>query len=271
MSVAPFHEFGATSFAMPGARFQRRIDGLDSGLLEWFSPGIESFKPGDSPPGHPGLIIQEIEIEEDCAGRHIHRLQCLGVLGSKPNRKLKSSFRRTLDTFDEGSEEWIALGSGLITLGSSPQGQSTMHCVDVTEEALESTGFFRITASFRGLIGSKNYKRRISVNEQVLSPSDPVYLNVPGGWSDLRKSQFSFPKVVVMDTYITTQYPNTLSIPSKMTPPNPPPIQNFYYEGTNVVFNWPWGWKLASIDADNVGTVWATTYTYEFVWPVLPG
>jgi hypothetical protein len=56
-----------------------------------------------------------------------------------------------------------------------------------------------------------------------------------------------------------------------MAPPDAPPIQNLYYEGTNVVFHWPWNWKLASIDADNVGSVWATTYTYEFVWPVLPG
>jgi hypothetical protein len=270
MSVAAFHEFGATSFSMPGARFQRRLDGLDSGTLEWFSPSLEAFNPGDAPPGYPGLVIQEVEIEEECEGRYVHRLQCLGVLGSKPNRKLKSSFRRTLDTFDEGSEEWIALGSGLIALGSSPSGHASMHCVDVTEEALES-GYFRISASFRGLLGEKPYKRRIAVNEQILSPGDPVYLNVPGGWQDLRKSQFSFPKVVVMDTYVTTQHPNTAAIPGMMAPPDAPPIQNLYYEGTNVVFHWPWNWKLASIDADNVSSVWATTYTYEFVWPVLPG
>jgi hypothetical protein len=39
-----------------------------------------------------------------------------------------------------------------------------------------------------------------------------------------------------------------------------------------IVFNWPWGWKLAGIDADNIpgSSIWATTYTYEFQWSVLP-
>jgi len=100
MSVAAFHEFGATNFAMPGARFQRRLDGLDSGTLEWFSPSLEAFNPGEAPPGHPGLIIQEVEVEEDCEGRYVHRLQCLGVLGSKPNRKVKSSLKASVGTWD---------------------------------------------------------------------------------------------------------------------------------------------------------------------------
>jgi hypothetical protein len=59
-----------------------------------------------------------------------------------------------------------------------------------------------------------------------------------------------------------------------LTPPNPPPIQNFYWQDSmdRIVFNWPWGWKLAGIDADNIpgSSIWATTYTYEFQWSVLP-
>ena len=57
-------------------------------------------------------------------------------------------------------------------------------------------------------------------------------------------------------------------------PPDPPPIQNFYWQDSmeRIVFNWPWGWKLAGIDADNIpgSSIWATTYTYEFQWAVLP-
>jgi hypothetical protein len=274
MSVPAVIEFGDTTFAAPGARFTRRRDGLDSGTLEWFNPSLAAYTPGDAPPGYSGLVIQEVEIEEDYPGRYVHRLQCLGVLGNKPNRRVKSVFRQTTDTFDEGNEEWIMLGQGLIAMGSTPAAHPTMVCVDRSEELLEA-GFYHVTASYRGLLGARGYKRRISVNENIINPSEPVYLNQPGGWPNAAlPSQFSLPKIVVQDSYVSTTPPNTFAIPGMLTPPNPPPIQNFYWQDSmdRIVFNWPWGWKLAGIDADNIpgSSIWATTYTYEFQWSVLP-
>jgi hypothetical protein len=113
------------------------------------------------------------------------------------------------------------------------------------------------------------------VNENIINPSEPVYLNQPGGWPNAAlPSQFSLPKIVVQDSYVSTTPPNTFAIPGMLTPPNPPPIQNFYWQDSmdRIVFNWPWGWKLAGIDADNIpgSSIWATTYTYEFQWSVLP-
>lgn len=269
MSQAPLIEFGETSFAMPGARFTRRKDGLDSGTLEWFSPNIVAFDPGATAPGYSGLIIQDVETEEDSPGRYVHRLQCLGVLGPKPNRRVKSSYQRTLDTFDEGSEEWIANTSTLIAVGDVSTQHESMFCVGVTSDELEA-GWYRLSAAYKGLITSKGYKRRISVNEQIISPSDPWIVALPGGWATPRKTEFSLPKVVVMDTYVSTTAPDTAAIPGQRTPPDAPAVQNLVISGANLTWHWPWGWKLAGIDSDKIGSVYVTTYNYEAVWSVTP-
>lgn len=126
--------------------------------------------------------------------------------------------------------------------------------------------------SYRGMLAAvtKQVSRKVTVNENIVSPSDPIVVTFPGGWPDARNAQVSFPRVVVEDTVVTLVAPPTGNLPGAYTPIDPPIIQSISITGSDLTWNWPHGWKLASIASTELfrgAGVYHQTIVYEYVWP----
>lgn len=126
--------------------------------------------------------------------------------------------------------------------------------------------------TYRGLATGtfKLVQRKITVNENIVSPKDPIAVQFPGGWTDYRKAQISFPRIVVEDTVITNAPPRTNLIPGNDTPVNPPTIKSIRLTGADLTWNWPAYWKLASINSEELfrgAGLYHSGQTWEYVWP----
>jgi hypothetical protein len=117
------------------------------------------------------------------------------------------------------------------------------------------------------------YHRIITVNGQTVSSSVPIQILLTGGWTDYLYTNFSLPRIVVTDTYVTTSAPATGDFPAFATPPNAPSVMSLTFTGTDFIFNYPYGWTLQAsdtIDTLSSGiTLNIVRNVYEFVWPAL--
>lgn len=268
MAVAPYIEHGEKEFELPGARITRRRDDTDLLSTEWQTENDASFTPGGSPPGYPGMVIMSIETEKETESCFLHRLSCEGIYGNKPTKRIRFTKRAAAEGWDTAQETWITRNPDSFSLGDGLQGFGNMYAIEVEREEGKS-GIWWVSMQYQGLLGSKATKRRTTVNEQISSPSEPAIVDLPdGGWEDARKSSISMPRVVVVDQFISTTAPDTGGIPGNKTPPDPPDLRTLAPFGPDIVYNWPHGWKLASIDSDQIPgkSIWLVTETYEFVW-----
>ena len=127
--------------------------------------------------------------------------------------------------------------------------------------------------TYKGIIGSvasKLVQRKITNNGNIVS-SESIVVDLAGGWTTARKGQVSLPRVVVSDTVISTTSPNTLALPGKATPPNPPAVLLLTPSGPDVSYNWPSGWRVSGVSGQELylgAGIWSNTIDYEYVWPV---
>jgi hypothetical protein len=247
---------------------RQQRDGLDGGTLKYLTPGEFDFRPGVPPPGYPGLEIDDVSTDTE-GEDYIHTLSCFGILGPRTSRREKGfpKRRKTLEGWDEASDSWIVKSSALDDFepGSAMVGNPTMFCVEAPDEPLHG-GYYRITPTYRGLLWSKPVKRVITSNGQVVSPSVPIVVDLPGGWEDPRNAQVSLPRVVCTDSYVTNSAAPTDAIPGNATPVNAPDVQVISVFGAEVVYQWPYGWRLESVSSDELGETGyrLLTLVYEY-------
>jgi hypothetical protein len=272
MAVQDYEEHGVGEFQLPGEQIDRSATGLDRCVQDWQTGDKFSFTPGKEMPGYPGMEIVSVQTEED-GPKYLHRVTGEGVLGEKAEKRTRFRTRETLQGGWDGAEAvWITKtpGASKFAKGSSPTGYANLYAFDVDKEELKR-GWWEVTIGYLGLISEKPYHRRVTVNEQILS-DDAMVVALDPEWDTPRRGEASLAKIVVQDTEITTTIPDTSDIPGNSTPPDPPAIQVISVTGTDLLWHWPYGWKLASIDYEKVPgkSLWLVTYTYEYVWRVTP-
>lgn len=270
--MTEFHEYGLTRFQLAGARLTRRSEDLDQLVMEWQTPDRFAFTPGGKPPGYPGMTIMDVETEEDTESCFLHRLQCQGVVGVKLEKVTQRTVRENLEGWDEGSERWLTVNPATHQRGDAMPNNAQLYCVSVEREEYRN-GWWWISKDYRGLVGTKTYKRRITVNENIVSPGEPFVNELSGGWGTASKGQLSLPRVVVQDSYVSTSAPPTNAIPGASTPSDAPSLNtSIGFEGMELVRNWPAGWKLASLESDQIPgkNLWLITLSREYVWSAQP-
>jgi hypothetical protein len=261
-------KYGSAAPLLLEKNIRQQRDGLDGGTLKIMSPGEFDYKPGFAPPGYPGLEIEDVSTDTD-GEDFIHTLSCYGIMGARANRREKGfpKRRKTIEGWDEASDSWVIKRSSLNDFepGSAMDGNPTMFCVEAVDEVLYKD-YLRVSASYRGLLWSKPVKRVITSNGQVVSPSVPIVVDLPGGWEDPRKAQVSLPRVVCTDSYVTNSDAPTDAIPGNATPVNAPAVQVISVFGSEVVYQWPFGWRLESVSSDELGETGyrLLTLVYEF-------
>lgn len=141
---------------------------------------------------------------------------------------------------------------------------------------LQDTGtdWRKAECQYAGMLWDKAYHRVITVNGAQFSSSDPITVNLSGGWpSTARYTNFILPEIVVTDTFVSTSAPSTASVPSIATPANAPSIQSLTLTAANLTYNYPYGWSL--VDSSNVDTlnagvpVYINRNVYRYIWPVM--
>lgn len=266
-------EYGASTFQRGNPRVVRSETDLDEMSVEWQTPAIDSFPTGGPPPGFTGMRIMRVETEEEVPGRaYVHRLQCLGVVGSKGQKRTDRQIEENLVGFDEASEVYLTRSPSSHARGDGMPGESNMYCVSAIKTELRA-GFWKVSKRYRGLIGTKPYQRQISVNEQVVTTGEPITNSLPGGWTGPQVGSLSLPRIVVTDSYVSTTAPPTGSIPGNSTPPDAPDVNaSISFSGIPLTFNWPDGWKLASLQSEQIPgkSIWLITLVREFVYEAVP-
>lgn len=137
-----------------------------------------------------------------------------------------------------------------------------------------NTPWRKADCQYVGMMWAKPYHRVITVNGQQFSSSEPITVDLSGGWpSTARYTNFILPEVVVTDTVVETSAPSTSSVPTINTPPNAPTIQSLTLSATNLTYNYPYGWSL--VDVSNVETlnsgitVYINRKVWRYIWPVM--
>jgi hypothetical protein len=252
----------------------KSLYGLDKGRQSWVSITANLFATGAAHPDHPSMRITEVDEEMD-GDEWNYDISFEGILSGTSKREAGNpTTTRNLDGFDEASDSYITTNKNLIIPGATLEDEASMYCVSVTPTPINPSGLWRVAGRYKGLLGEKEFKRVITVNEQIISPSANIHMNVTGGWATQEKAQISLPKIVVRDTYVGTTPPPTTSIPGANIPPNAPAIaEALAWTGLTMTHHWPHGWKLASIDGhENItGTnIHMFTMVYEYVWALIP-
>lgn len=138
----------------------------------------------------------------------------------------------------------------------------------------DNTDFVSADCVYRGFEEARPYHRLVTVNGQQFSSSDPITISLTGGWSDARHTNFHLPEVVVTDTYLApADTLPTNTVPSMVTPENAPALPTIALTGSDLTYNYPYGWTLiaspqqATLNSQIAAFVYQKVYRY--IWPVM--
>lgn len=237
-------------------------------------PDISTYSRGDTVPGYGNMRIVDTRIVRVPGTLYDITCNARGLL-SGTSRVISRRLTTDAANWDTLAERRMEYSYASVPVFGTPHpNYATMFYMSGgTEESLDlGTGqseWVQRERTYRGLASpsDKLVSRKISVNENIVSPQDPIVVNLPGGWTSSKKAKVSFPRIVCEDTVLTTTPPPTTSIPGNMTPPNAPQVAVIPISGT-LTWNWPHGWKLASLSANELFSgagVWQQTLNYEFV------
>lgn len=381
----PYIGHGSCGYFEPGLKKQRRIGDLDSLRGVWIDDEAEALMPGDAVPGHPGMIIADIEEDDGGAGSVAYRINALGsldnaspykVIGSRPRKSLDATWDSfSLDlyhtrpnereffsslgdvlytsipkTFENGDVVRVSnLSAGLTNLSpgidyhvvaadpvssffklsntpdgtpiSIPSGQSgtivlrmfargtqpaaelnnnnagTFYLYDVDSDITGGLGagyyempFQRCKLNFVGIIGSKPYKRSITVNGKTMSHENMVTDAFPGGgWSSPSKGTMQQPVIEVTDMEVFRVDPDLYKhvptsdvlnaahevgrvIPPSIVIPSPPQLNPVFGALIgDLTRQWPNRWSFVACEkVDEIpGTsVCIIRKVWRYEWPV---
>lgn len=146
------------------------------------------------------------------------------------------------------------------------------------------TGYYQLDLQFKGLKGSKPYKRRINGNivTSVSRLNGIVYLTadryedfppVDSGTNDELSGpdlevEYDAASISVSDTYITTSPPPTEYVGQPWTPPDAPDVVVLVLTGEAMKYFFPYGWYCNSMPCEKIGVTgaeaWVVTVNYAF-------
>jgi hypothetical protein len=229
----------------------RRLNDFDEGYLEYLAPTRDTLSPGFSAPDFPGLTMLEIASRTEL-DEFILRVRVQGLM-SGSRRQIEKVYTQNAEGFDEGVETWILRGTvpNSLKIGGTSDSYSNMKVVSAPVHELPNS-WKRVSCRFLGSMGTKAYKRRITVDGQTVQPSEPITVTgLVGGWSTPSPGRVDLPELVVEDSRVVTARPNTAVVPARETPPDPPPVTGLFISG-QLTRQWPNGWSILSIDFDPI-------------------
>jgi len=266
-------------------RLVTRARGLDQTTQVWLSQDEHEFANGGAPPRRPHMRITECETRQS-GGAWEHRIQASGFAGVRSSKRISSSLSEGEEGWDGGQETWLTRAPADFVRGAAHPTQSTLWCVEAEKEQYDDLTW-QVTPRYKGILNSRARKRRITVGNQVVSSSVPYVLTnsiVDGepfpfvneygeftGWGSPRYSAIDTSRVVVTDTFLSTDPPPTDQLPGHLTPENAPNVKDIFsvpwFSPEGFTFNWPWGWSLKGITAERLLDleVWLISITTEFV------
>lgn len=256
---------------MTDYRVRRSTRDLDRAQFVMMCDRRGMYNPGGVSPMFPNLRIQDVE-ERNVAGDVEVTLDCEGLIDTN-SKRTDLVWSEDPFGFDVAREERVVVEGSIFTWGAALSGFANMRLLGVGERANLDNRWARRGLEYRGIKKAGLCDRRVTVNENIVNPAEPVVVGLGGGWADPRPASISLPRVVLMETVKSTVEPATSQIPDgNLTVPISgfafPSVQTFSLSGT-LTYNWPNGWKLASIDSvqlyAGVG-IYVNTYTYEYVW-----
>lgn len=256
---------------MTDFRVRRSTRDLDRGQIVYMCNRRDVFQPGGEAPMFPNLRIQDVE-ERNVAGDIECILEVEGLINAN-SKVIGRSWSEDPFGFDVATEERIDQVGANFTWGAAMSGFSNMRLLGVGESQNLDGRWCRRAHQYKGIKKAGLVERRITVNENIVNPSDPVTVNLDGGWEDPRMASISLPRVALTETVKSTSAPDTDAIPvgnlfGPISGMGFPAVQFFGLSGT-LTYNWPWEWKMASIDSVQLYggvNIYINTYTYEYVW-----
>lgn len=256
-------------------RVRRSSRGLDEGVQVYHCDRPDVFFPGNQHPLYPGLRINEVD-EVKLPGIVETTLHCSG-LKTGTSRRVSLDWEENPFSWDIATEEWIVRdNTASLSWGTALTGFSNMRYMGGGESYQLDGRYIVRTYQYKGIRRTGLAHRRATVNDNVVSPSEPITVNLPGGDGlNAHNYNVSLPRVVVVETVKTTSAPNMASIPGTVSTPisgvSFPSVSTIpaTITGSDLTYNWPQGWKIANIEPDQLAAtigLYVTTYTYEFVW-----
>ncbi len=264
---------GATTPLLTDNSYDSNLAGLDTASLVYACcASRDAYKVGQAAPGYAGLIIDKVGHKQDGDEWELS-LSCNGIYGNKGQRQSLGYPKTTInqEDFDGVEDEVISASRSFFHRGGFGAYGGSMICVSASSEPINySKTYWRNRGRFLGIIEQKPYKRQITCNNKVIT-GDSITWPLEGGWGTAQKASVALPSVVVSDTYLTTNAPQTGRIPGAQSPPNPPSIRFINATTTDPRYYWPNGWGL-TVQAEQVAGVslWRVTYIYEYQHRILP-
>lgn len=256
-----------------GIRLTRSLKDLDHGYLDYKRADFGSFTAGGSIAEFPNLRIQDIDERSADDGNVDVTLEVAGLI-SGSSKRIALQWHEDPFGFDTADESRIELVSAAFTWAAALSGYSNMLLTGpVGEDQMLDDRWCRRSLNYRGIKKAGLTSRRVTVNENIVTPSDPVDVDLtnPTMSETGIRVQASFPRIVVIETVKSTSAPDTEAIPGAITTPISgvafPAVRVLTITG-DVTLNWPYGWKLASIDPEYLhagSSINVCTYTYEYV------
>lgn len=249
---------------------------LDKGTLEYKCANYGAFILGATAPLFPGLTIQDIDERRAPDGN----IECtLDVQGLRAGTSKQTALAWQEDpfSFDVAEQERIELKSATdFTWAAALTGYANMLLVGPvgTEDRLDNR-WVRRKYQYKGIKKTGLTHRQTTVNDNIVSPSDPIIVNLglAGDHAGALRSSVSLPRVQVTETLKSTSLPNMTAIPGVAGTPLSgvafPAVTLISISG-DVVYNSPYGWVIKSIAPEQLhanSAICVVTAVYEYVWP----
>lgn len=253
-------------------RIRTSLHDLDRGSLVYHAADADAFEIGDQPSGYGYMYVQDIA-RRAMPGFYEFTLDVEGIISGAAKR-IGLSWSEDPFGWDIAHEERIESVSYNRPWGSALGGYSTMRFLNQDSEDKLDNVWARRRLQWKGIRRRGLFERKVAVNENITKPADPIKVTLQGGWTDFRNATISFPRVVLTERFKDTIRPRTELIPGPWYGPPPsgigfPLVQVFNLSGSDITYNWPNGWKIASIDSEELYSgsgIWINTYTFEYVW-----
>lgn len=246
---APAASYLKGNFSVPtliARRIRRRSDGLDGGVGTFVSNNENEFVIGQSIPLLRGLYVDDVDSLDTGSGVWEHSLNCSGLLTGERYLAGYPDIKTNLEDWDTVNAVLMTTNRNRFPSGALGTFGGTTVCISSNPKPANYSGtVFRVEASFKGIIKPKGYRRSATSNGLQIS-HDQITVNLENGWPTPRKGTASLPKIVVTDTYFSTNPPPTQIVPGNLSPPNAPPIRVINFTGQDVTSNWPSGWSFTT-------------------------
>lgn len=285
----PYLAHGALEEQIGGLKFSLRGNDFDSCSYSVDSASDGFVVVGSALPGYAKMKAVDVR-QEDVGAAWIYSAEYKGF--KNPDESLRV-FSRSENSPSEGFDNvaltiattmdtehpLLARGSGIPNDDTYPH----MYIVDRTKEVSEVAGFNIMQLQLRGILGDKPMTRRVNGNQVTIQPSVTWEManqtNAIGetitGWPGYTypNTEFTIPKITVVDSFVTTTTPPWGGIPGNYTPEDAPTLTDFVFWTSGAVrYNWPFGWRRANVTSEQIPgkDLWFVSVTYEYQHKILP-